>query len=130
MPGVSIRQPPDGSGSRVRKVVVWRPRASFSRTALVFIFSTPSSVLVRVDLPAPDEPTSTAVRPGPSHGSSAATLARSLAFTATATMPCAASSASAASEASASLPSTSALVSTTTGLGEPWAVPPPRTSSR
>ena len=61
MPGVSIRQPPCGSGSSTRCVVVWRPRESFSRTALVFILSMPSSVLVSVDLPAPDEPTSTAL---------------------------------------------------------------------
>ena len=65
MPGVSIRQPPCGSGSSTRAVVVCRPRESFARTALVFIFSRPSRVLVSVDLPAPELPTSTTVRPGP-----------------------------------------------------------------
>ena len=65
MPGVSIRQPPCGSGVSTREVVVWRPRESLPRTALVFIFSRPSSVLVSVDLPAPELPTSTTVRPGP-----------------------------------------------------------------
>src|SRR5690606_37509613 len=82
MPGVSIRQAPDGSAINARWVVVWRPRSSPSRTAPVFILSMPSRVLVSVDLPAPEEPTSTAVRPGRSHCASAATLARSLALTA------------------------------------------------
>ncbi len=101
MPGVSIRHAPDGSGINARCVVVWRPRESFSRTALVFIFCVPSKVLVNVDLPAPDEPTSTAVRPSPSHGRSAATLSGSLALTARNAMFCASNSSSTANASSA-----------------------------
>ncbi len=37
---------------------------------------------MRVDLPAPEEPTSTAVTPGPSHGRSSSTVRGSLALTA------------------------------------------------
>ena len=101
--------------------VVWRPRESLSRTSS-FVFSTPSSVLVSVDLPAPDEPTSTTLCPGCSHGSSAATLSRSFAFTATTATACPATAAAsrAASTApgeSASAPS--AFVSTTTGSTPP-----------
>ncbi|MCW0450896.1 hypothetical protein NB706_003730 [Xanthomonas sacchari] len=124
MPGVSIRQAPDGSGSSARWVVVWRPRESVARTAAVRIFCTPSKVLVRVDLPAPDEPTSTAVCPGPSHGRSASTLSAWRALTVSSGIACAASSSSTAS-ASSAYSVRSALVSTTTG-----AAPPPPTSSR
>ena len=124
MPGVSIRQAPVGSGISARWVVVWRPRASDSRTSPVFIRSMPSSVLVRVDLPAPELPTSTAVRPGLSHGFNAATLSGSRALTARTAMSCAASSTSAASEPGTSS-TWSDLVSTTTG-----SAPLPCTSSR
>src|SRR3546814_9061017 len=68
MPGVSIRQAPEGIGISARWVVVWRQRASLSRTSPVFIRSLPSRVLVSVDLPAPDEPTRTMMRRGCSQG--------------------------------------------------------------
>ena len=124
MPGVSIRQAPPGSGSSARWVVVWRPRASLSRTSAVFMRSRPSSVLVSVDLPAPDEPTSTAVVPGASQGASAATLPACLALTGTMATPVLATSASAAS-ASSALATVSSFVSTTTGM-----LPLPCTNSR
>ena len=124
MPGVSIRQAPAGNGMRARNVVVWRPRESLSRTSPVFMRSSPRSVLVSVDLPAPDDPTSTTVWPGSSHGASCATLSGSLALTVNTGTPCAVRSAS-TSTASAAYSVRSALVSTTTGCA-----PPPPTSSR
>ena len=46
-----------------RDVVVCLPRLSCARTAPVSCTCAPSSVLVSVDLPAPDEPSITRVRP-------------------------------------------------------------------
>ena len=64
MPGVSMSSAPAGSRTSSRWVVVWRPRESSSRTAPVRWRSWPSSALTSVDLPTPDEPRTTAVRPG------------------------------------------------------------------
>ena len=62
-PGVSMMQAPPGSWNSERAVVVCLPRLSCSRTAPVSCAARPSRVLVRVDLPAPDEPSSTRVCP-------------------------------------------------------------------
>ena len=62
-PGVSIRTPPPGRTSRLRVVVVCRPLPSTSRVACTSMTSAPSRALARVDLPAPDWPSSTAVPP-------------------------------------------------------------------
>ena len=64
-PGVSMMQAPPGSRCSERAVVVCMPRLSCTRTAPVSWTAAPSSVLVRVDLPAPDEPSTTSVRPKP-----------------------------------------------------------------
>ena len=61
-PGVSITIPPEGSTIRSRVTVVWRPLASPARTSAVCWTSSPARRLTRVDLPAPDSPSSTAVR--------------------------------------------------------------------
>ena len=47
-----------------RATVVWRPRSSLARTALVAMYSAPSSALTSVDLPTPLSPSSRAVIPG------------------------------------------------------------------
>ena len=65
MPGVSTSQPPEGSRWSVRPVVVCRPLASSSRMPRVAICSAPVSVLISVDLPTPDDPTSATVWPAP-----------------------------------------------------------------
>ena len=64
MPGVSMRKAPPGSSNSSRWVVVWRPRESSSRTAAVAWRCSPRSALTSVDLPTPDEPSTTAVWPG------------------------------------------------------------------
>ena len=97
MPGVSIRQAPRGSSNSARCVVVWRPRPSLSRVAAVAMRDSPSSVLVSVDLPAPEEPTSTAVAPGVRYGSSAMTLRASLPLIACSGVPAGSRAASCAS---------------------------------
>ena len=114
MPGVSIRQPPCGNAINARCVVVCRPLASASRTPWVFIFSTPSRVLVSVDLPAPEEPTSTADLPGDRYGCNTATWAGSLAFRAYTGMPLSAKAASWPVYCAGS-PHLSSLLSTSTG---------------
>ena len=124
IPGVSIRHAPWGRVIRVRWVVVWRPRESRSRTAPVRILLRPIRVLVRVDLPAPEEPTSTTVRPLPSQGARAATLSGSLALTLTTGTPPASMSLRRARSAPASS-QRSSLVSTSTG-----SAPLARTSTR
>ena len=63
-PGVSITQAPPGRRCSERDVVVCLPRLSCARTAPVSCTAAPSSVLVKVDLPAPDEPSSTSVCAG------------------------------------------------------------------
>ena len=62
MPGVSITAAPSGSISSSLWVVVWRPLSSFLRPP-VSCLSSPSSRLMRVDLPTPEEPTKATVFP-------------------------------------------------------------------
>ena len=59
---VEDRHRPPGSRISSRRVVVWRPRWSSSRTSCVASSSSPTSALTIVDLPTPDEPSRTAVR--------------------------------------------------------------------
>ena len=54
---------PRGSGWASRVVVVCRPLASRARTSPVAMISSPSRAFTNEDLPAPDSPTSTNVRP-------------------------------------------------------------------
>ena len=61
MPGESITSPPPGSTSSWRSVVVCRPSSSSSRVSFVAMTSSPSQRLTSVDLPTPEEPSSTAV---------------------------------------------------------------------
>jgi hypothetical protein len=63
MPGVSINTPPCGRRMSSFQVVVCRPRESFSRTSWVASESLPKSLLISVDLPAPEEPTKAMVVP-------------------------------------------------------------------
>ncbi len=107
-PGVSMTIPPPGRGSSSRWTVVCRPRPSDSRTAPVAIASPPAMALTRVDLPAPDRPSSTAVSPWP--GSSASRPAPEGAQTRWTAAPGAA-----AAIASRSTSARSALVMTTDG---------------
>jgi len=53
-----------GERCRDRTVVVCRPRLSSARTTPIAWTACPSSVLVSVDFPAPDEPSMTSVWPG------------------------------------------------------------------
>ena len=62
IPGVSIRQPPVGSTTSSRWVVVWRPRPS-ARSSAVASRSLPARRFTSVDLPTPDGPTRVPVRP-------------------------------------------------------------------
>src|SRR3989304_5530943 len=48
-PDVAVARPP-ASGTRCRRVVVWRPRASSSRIPAVVSSSCPARALTRVDL--------------------------------------------------------------------------------
>ena len=61
MPGVSMSNAPPGNGTSSRCVVVWRPRESFSRTSRVSCRSWPTSRLISVDFPTPDDPSSATV---------------------------------------------------------------------
>ena len=73
MPGVSMSSAPDGSVSRSRVTVVWRPRPPLcSLTAPIAWRSKPSRALTSVDLPAPDGPSRTLVVCGSSSASSGA----------------------------------------------------------
>ena len=65
MPGVSITNPPCGTGMISRQVVACRPLESESRTSKVGCNVPPTSRLIRLDLPTPDVPIKTAVNPGP-----------------------------------------------------------------
>jgi hypothetical protein len=56
-----MMQAPPGSRCSERAVVVCMPRPSLRRTGPVSWTAAPSSVFVSVDLPAPDEPSSTSV---------------------------------------------------------------------
>ena len=58
---MSTSDPPEGSGTRRRLLVVCRPRASCSRTAPTARRSSPSRALTNVDFPAPDGPRSAPV---------------------------------------------------------------------
>ena len=65
MPGVSITSAPVGVCTSSRRVVVWRPLLSFSRTSAVGIASgSRTSELIRLDFPTPEEPMNANVRPG------------------------------------------------------------------
>ncbi len=70
MPGVSIKSAPLPSTISSRWVVVWRPRASLSRTSPVRWVARPTSALTSVDLPTPDIPIKASVFPGGSQGPS------------------------------------------------------------
>ena len=63
---MSISAPPPGSSISSRRVVGGGPLSSVARTSAVACRSSPSRRLVSVDLPAPDEPSSTAVLSGAS----------------------------------------------------------------
>ena len=63
-PGVSTSQPPPGSSTSSRAVVVWRPRWSFSRTSPTACAERPTSPLTSRDFPTPDAPMSAIVRSG------------------------------------------------------------------
>ena len=118
MPGVSMSSAPPGRRTSSRWVVVWRPRESSSRTAAVRCRSLPTSALTSVDLPTPDEPSTTAVRPGARCASrSASTPAPVSADTARTSTPGAIASAATRSPSASS--ATSALLSTMTGVEPP-----------
>ena len=63
-PGVSMRMAPPGSTTSSPAVVVWRPRPSASRIDWVRWTSAPARRLSKVDLPAPEAPSTTKVVPG------------------------------------------------------------------
>src|SRR5229473_5219794 len=63
-PGVSISNAPPGKTSSSREVVVCRPRLSLSRTGCTSWTASPRSRFAIVDLPTPEEPSSTNVCPG------------------------------------------------------------------
>ena len=118
MPGVSMRSAPPGSRTSSRWVVVWRPRESSSRTAPVRWRSLPSSALTSVDLPTPEEPSTTAVRPGGRWSSArAATPSPVSAEIVRTSTPGATASAATRSPSGSS--ATSALLSTITGVAPP-----------
>jgi len=62
MPGVSMTMPPPGRTRSCRDVVVWRPLPSHSRTAVVRSVVSPSSALIRLDFPTPEDPMKAPVR--------------------------------------------------------------------
>ena len=78
-----MTQAPPGSRCSERAVVVCMPRLSCSRTAPVSCTALPIRVLVRVDLPAPDEPSSTSVCPPQATWAKRPALAGSVASTTT-----------------------------------------------
>ncbi len=84
MPGVSRTMPPPSRTISSRCEVVWRPRWSSSRTSCVASSSSPARPFTIVDLPTPDEPTSTAVRFGSRKGRSSSRPSPVLAETASA----------------------------------------------
>ena len=78
-----MMQAPPGKRWSERAVVVCMPRLSCTRTAPVSWTALPISVLVRVDLPAPDEPSTTSVCPPQATSAKRAALAGSVASTTT-----------------------------------------------
>ena len=72
MPGVSMISPPRARATSWRCTLVWRPRASHSRTSPVGSRSSPMRRLTIDDLPAPDGPRRATVRPGARYASRSA----------------------------------------------------------
>ncbi len=111
-PGVSMSTPPPGSGTSSRLTVVCRPLpCCWALTAPVRSTSAPSSALPRVDLPAPETPSSTTVPV--SAARSASIPAPLVAATGTTSTPGARASASSRSTSGSGL--RSALVRAITG---------------
>ena len=113
MPGVSITSTPEGATISSRCVVVWRPLPTAALMALVSWRSVPSTRLISVDFPTPDEPRSASVRPGTSHRASASRLSSRAALSATTGAPLAIDSTSARAPAGSTCRSD--LLRTTTG---------------
>src|SRR5215207_6127789 len=63
-PGVSSTTPAPGSRTSSRWLVTWRPLPSTGRVVPVAMTASSARTFVRVDLPAPEGPSNTRVRPG------------------------------------------------------------------
>src|SRR5258708_5739112 len=112
-PGVSINNAPPGKTNSSREVVVCRPRLSLSRTGRTSCTASPSSRFTIVDLPTPEEPSSTNVFPGLRNSSSPAKPSPVFALTTHTSAPTAMRSISAAFSRASS--QASALFNTITG---------------
>ena len=109
--------PAPGSGRSWRAVVTCLPRPSSARTAPVRCRSLPSRRLMRVDLPTPELPTSTPVRPGGRRPRTSSTPCPSSAAVTSTSAPGAAAVASRTQPGRSG--QRSALLSTTTGVAPP-----------
>src|SRR5467141_2267433 len=113
-PGVSISSAPPGSTNSSLAVVVCRPRLSLSRTGCTSWTVCPRSRFAIVDLPTPEEPSSTSVSPGLRNSSNSPKPCPVLALTTYTAVPAATRCISAAFPRASS--QASALFNTMTGL--------------